>query len=263
MLLKLILIFAYILKNIKGIEEFSEPKTYMNDFITVKENISFTIRPLYSGSIAYFDSFDKNCLVYANNERIDGKFYQISTNKDYIISVKLFNPESACVLQRYFSYNSITINIKGNSINYLYFKRDTYYTMNFTSNTIDRIFTLSKKTPNVRVTIDTCELNSKNSFCKISKEIKGLKYFIAKEGDAFIEIINLIDDEYEILDKQYYDLYKIKSKNTILTIPYTQKNIKIRLGSTQPFKFSFSDGFNNDKNYYYSSINNINAITFF
>ena len=257
MLLKLILIFVYILNNIKGIEEISEPKSYLNDFMTITENFSFTIRTIYE-SIAYFDSFDKNCLVYANNIRIDGQFYQIYPNKEYIISVKLFNPESACILQRYLSFDSININIKDKSINYIYFKRDKYYTMNFTSNTIDRIFTLSKKTPNVKVTIGSCELNSINFFCKISKDVKEIKYFISSLGNAFIEIINVIDDEYEILDKQYYDLYKIKSKNTILTIPYTQKNIKIRLGSTQPFKFSFSDGFNNDKNYYYSSINNIN-----
>ena len=124
--------------------------------------------------------------------------------------------------------------------------------MNFTSNTIDRIFTLSKITPNVKVTIGTCELNSKNYFCKISKNEKGIKYFISNEGDAFIEIINFIDDEHEILDKENYNNYEIKSKNSILTIPYTQKNIKIQLQSTQPFKFSFSNGFNIDKNYYYS-----------
>ena len=105
--------------------------------------------------------------------------------------------------------------------------------------------------------------NRRKLFCKISKEYKGLKYLITHQSDAFIEIINFIDDEYEILDKQYYDLYKIKSKNSILTIPYTQKNIKIQLGSSQPFKFSFSDGFNTDKTYHYSSINNINTITFF
>ena len=130
--------------------------------------------------------------------------------------------------------------------------------MNFTSNTIDRIFTLSKITHNVKVTIGTCELNSKNYFCKISKNGKGIKYFISNEGDAFIEIINFIDDEHEILDKENYNNYEIKSKNSILTIPYTQKNIKIQLQSTQPFKFSFSNGFNIDKNYHYSSINNVN-----
>ena len=95
MLLKLILIFVYILNNIKGIEEISEPKSYLNDFMTITENFSFTIRTTIYESIAYFDSFDKNCLVYANNIRIDGQFYQIYPNKDYIISVKLFNPESA------------------------------------------------------------------------------------------------------------------------------------------------------------------------
>ena len=257
MSLKLILIFTYILNIIKGIEEFSEKKSYLNDFITITENFSFTIRTIYN-SIAYFDSFDKNCLIYTNNERIDGKFYEINPNKDYIISVKLFNPDSASVLRRYLSYNSININIKDKSINYLYFKKQTYYTMNFTSNTIDRIFTLSKITPNVKVTIGTCELNSKNYFCKISKNEKGIKYFISNGGDAFIEIINFIDDEHEILDKENYNNYEIKSKNSILTIPYTQKNIKIQLQSTQPFKFSFSNGFNIDKNYHYSSINNVN-----
>ena len=53
-------------------------------------------------------------------------------------------------------------------------------------------------------------------------------------------------------------MMNMKSKNSILTIPYTQKNIKIQLQSTQPFKFSFSNGFNIDKNYHYSSINNVN-----
>ena len=74
----------------------------------------------------------------------------------------------------------------------------------------------------------------------------------------FYKIINFIDDEHEILDKENYNNYEIKSKNSILTIPYTQKNIKIQLQSTQPFKFSFSNGFNIDKNYHYSSINNVN-----
>ena len=88
MSLKLILIFTYILNIIKGIEEFSEKNSYLNDFITITENFSFTIRTIYN-SIAYFDSFDKNCLIYTNNERIDGKFYEINPNKDYIISLKL------------------------------------------------------------------------------------------------------------------------------------------------------------------------------
>lgn len=121
MLLKINLIFAFILNIVKGIEEFSEPKSYLNDFMTITENFSFTIRTIYN-SIAYFDSYDKNCLVYANDIRIDGQFYEIYPNEDYVISVKLFNPESASVLQRYLFYDSTLININDKSINYLFLK---------------------------------------------------------------------------------------------------------------------------------------------
>ena len=49
-----------------------------------------------------FDSIDKNCLVYINNERIDGLFYKITSSEDHIISVKLFNRGSACILKSFF-----------------------------------------------------------------------------------------------------------------------------------------------------------------
>ena len=120
---KLILIFAFIFGIIKGIEEFSEALTELNDFITVTENIEFSIKTIYNEAVAYFDSVDKNCLVYTNNERIDGRFYRLTTTKDYIISVKLFNPGSVCILKRYLSHLPQNIYLKGNSTNFLYFKQ--------------------------------------------------------------------------------------------------------------------------------------------
>ena len=278
MSLKIFLILAFILENIEGIEEeISETFSELNDFITVTENINFKIRAKYD-SIAYFDSIDKNCLVYTNNERIDGQFYDISPIKDYTISVKLYNPKETCILKRYFSNVPQNIYLKGNSTNFLYFKSHTYYTMNFEENTVDRIFTLSPKTSNtnLKVTIGSCILNNQNFFCKIGKDVKNRKYFISEGGDAFLEIINVVtDDSKEILDQQNYKNYELNSKISILTIPYTQKIIKIQIQSSQQFKFSFSNGYTNDKNiYYYSNSNNnidstknndkyVNSITFY
>ena len=258
--LKIFLLLSFIFENIKGIEEeISEPFSELNDFITVNKNIKFNIRAKYD-SIAYFDSIDKNCLVYTNNERIDGEFYKISPIKDYTILVKLYNPGAACILKRYFSNVPQSIYLKGNSTNFLYFKSHTYYTMYFQENTVDRIFTLSPKTSNtnLKVTIGSCKLNNINSFCKIRKDMKDTKYFISEGGDAFLEIINVVtDDNYEILDQQNYNNYELNSKISILNIPYTQKIIKIQIESSQQFKFSFSNGYIYDKNiYYYSNCNN-------
>ena len=119
MILKIILILTFIFNSIKGIEEVSETLSELNDFITISKNIEFTIRTTFE-SIAFFDSIDKNCLVYIKDERIDGQFYSISSNKDYKISVKLYNQESTSVLQRYLSNFTRIINIQDNSINYLY-----------------------------------------------------------------------------------------------------------------------------------------------
>ena len=259
MSLKIFLILVLIFENIRGIEEeTSEPFSELNDFITVNKNIQFNIRAIYY-SISYFDSIDKNCLVYANNERIDGQFYKISPNKNLTILVKLYNPDSACVLKRYFSKVPQQIYLKGNSTNFLYLKSQTYYTIHFEENTVDRIFTLSPKTSNtnLKVTIDWCRLNNKNFFCKIDKDMKTTKYFISEGGDAFLEIINVVtDDNYEILDKLNYNNYELNSKISILTIPYTQKIIKIQIQSSEQFKFSFSNGYTNDKNIYYYPYSN-------
>ena len=258
---KIFLILAFIFGNIKGIEEFSEALTELNDFITVTENLEFTIRTPYTTSIAYFDSIDKNCLVYTNNERIDGLFYKITSSEDHIISVKLFNRGSACILKRYFSHLPQSIYLKGNSTNFLYFKDSTYYTMYFEDNTVDRIFTLSPKTSNtnLQVTIGSCTLNNKNFYCKIEKNMKDRKYFISHGGDAFLEIINgKIDDNCEILNQEHYTNYELNSKLSILTIPYTQKTIQIQIQSSQLFKFSFANGYTDDKNYYYYLNSNIN-----
>ena len=258
MSLRIFLFFALIFDNIKGIEEFSEAKSKLNDFITINENINFTINTEYS-SIAYFDSIDKNCLVFIKEERIDGQFYSIPPGIDYIISVKLYNPELTCVLQRYLSSSSQIVRIEDNSINHLYLRKEVYYTVYFENNNIDRIFTLSKKNIDVQVSIGACQLNYRNFYCKIDKEDKRNRLFISKVNDAFIEIINVIqDDDYQILDKEYYELYDLESKNTILTIPYTQKNIEIELMSFEPFKFSFANGFNNNNKFYYNSISNAN-----
>ena len=48
---KIFLILAFIFGNIKGIEEFSEALTELNDFITVTENLEFTITLYYINSI--------------------------------------------------------------------------------------------------------------------------------------------------------------------------------------------------------------------
>ena len=199
-------------------------------------------------------------MVFTQDERIDGQFYKLSLLKQYNISVKIFFQDSSCVLQRYVSplSNSKTIDIRDNSTNYFYLPSHTSFTFNFKNNNIDRIIALSKKTSNIRVTVGSCELSNKNFYCKIEKGFKGSKYLMAENGDAFIELINVINNDYQILNRSFYNNYELQSKNSILVIPYTQKTIEIQIKSVKPFNFSFSNGFTNDQNYCYNSISNTN-----
>ena len=81
MIWQMILILAFLLNNIKGIEEI-QYISELNEFQTISQIQTFYVKTEIE-SIAYFDSIDKRCLVYdQDNKRIDGLFYKISPNKD-------------------------------------------------------------------------------------------------------------------------------------------------------------------------------------
>ena len=262
MIRNIIVVISLILVKINGIEDISNPITELNDFQTISENKEFYIRTNVL-SIAYFDSYDSNCMVYANNERIDGKFYEISSGQNYLISIKLYFNKSTCIVKRFLSdYYKEEYNIKGNSINYIFLRRSAYIYLDFSNNDDDVIISLSRKTLDANIAVsyygDGNKLNGKNLYLKIDKTFKERILLFSEVSDAFLELLfPLKDNNYEILNKSDYIDYQLTYKNTFFVIPYTQKEIKIQIKSDKPYQYSFSSGYSNNKNFYFDSISNV------
>ena len=262
----MILILAFLLYTIKGIEEI-QYISELNEFQTISQIQTFYVKTEIE-SIAYFDSIDKRCLVYdQDNKRIDGLFYKISPNKDYKISTSFYNSEKPSIFIRYLfplDLSNQEINIKDNSISYLYLIKNKIFTLNFESNSFKRMITLSQKTLDSKIIInknnEKFELNKDNLYYTIEKDFKGKLTLETNENFAFIQFLIGLEENknYEKLSQTSYINHEIKYKTTILVIPYTQKEIEIQLSSSDPFKFSFSNGFSSNNDYYYNSISNIN-----
>lgn len=124
------------------------------------------------------------------------------------------------------------------------------------------MITLSQKTLDAKITITRdgvkYELSRNNLYYKIDTNFKGKLTLETNENDAFVHFLYGFEenDEYEILFQTSYNNYQIIKKASMLILPYTQKEIEIQLSSSKPFKFSFSNGYSNDNNYYYISPSN-------
>ena len=261
-LLYIIFILSFIFINIKGIQV-SNPISELNDFQTISENQEFYIKTNIM-SIAYFDSYDSNCMVFANNERIDGKFYEIMSGQSYLISIKLYFNKSTCIVKRFLSdYYKDEFDIRDNSINYIFLRRSSYIYLNFANNNNDVLISLSRKTLDANVAVsyygDGNILNKKNLYLKVDKTFKERILLFSETNDAFLELLFPIkDNDYEILNKSDYYDYQLKYKTTLFIIPYTQKEIRIQIKSNKPYLYSFSNGYSNNKDFYFDSVSNTN-----
>ena len=186
----LLIIFLFIIK-INTLENFSDDfkdslATYekLNHFETIIQNQNFIINASLK-SIVYFDSFDKNTVVFISSnyddfvshkyERINGKFYEIEANKTYYISAFLYVFPS--VLKKYvyplnLDESEININDDIEEINYLYLAKNKSFTLNFSNNKIKKMIKLSHKTLNSKIKIiidgkEEAELNENALYYQI------------------------------------------------------------------------------------------------
>ena len=238
----------------------------LNTFEMISKSQSFKIKTNET-SIAYFDSFDGNSIVYItkdkdsffnqNDERITGKFFPIEPNVEYYVRNNLYDAAYLSNFKKYLypvDLANQNISIFGEKINYLYLKKDNSYILDFKDNTIKKVIKLSRKTPNSKVIVKNKE--KKNELSKDSLYYLLEDYFIGKlelqvtEDDAFIEFLSNEGDN-DVLKDVEKNGHEIKNKTTLIKIDKTQKDFLIQLNSDKPFKYSFSYGFSNNEKYYY------------
>ena len=107
----------------------------MNDFEIVSGNkINFIIETKEK-SMAFFDSLDKNTLVYISenyetfksqkDERITGKLYEIEPNKKYYIRNVVHNNQSVLVKYLYpYEFGNDVIDMSKTNLNFLFLKQN-------------------------------------------------------------------------------------------------------------------------------------------
>ena len=239
----------------------------LNSFEIISESQSFIIKTI-EPSIAYFDSFDGNSIVYIttdkekfNNqtdERITGKFYPIEPNIEYYVRNNLYDSFNTSTFKKYLypiELSSKNISIVGNNINFLYLKKNESYHLDFKNNTIKKMIKLSRKTLNSKVIIinknTENKLNNESLYYQLEDDFKDELKLIVEENDAFIEFLSN-EGDFDILKDVKLNNYEIKKNTTIIKIDKTQKDFIVQLNSDKSFKYSFSYGFSNNENYYYS-----------
>ena len=270
----MIILLLFFFVNIIKTAEDLDLKTYekLNTFEMIKENQNFIIK-VTEPSIAYFDSFDKNSITYISknktefinqiDEKITGKFYLIDPNIEYYVRNILYFSNYTSTFKKYLypldiSKEEIKIN---NDINFLYFKENINYILNFEENTVKKIIKLSRKTLNSKIIItkkneesgkveEEVELNENVLYYKLEEGFKKKLYLTIKENKAFIEFLSN-EGEYEILEEESKTNYEITKNTTIIKIENNQEDFLIELESDNPFNYSFSYGFTNEINYYY------------
>ena len=240
----------------------------LNHFETISFKQDFIINTS-SKSIAYFDSLDKNTIIYisknyddyasSKDERITGKFYEIEPNINYYIRTFVYTFYS--VFKKYvypleLDKSEININDDIEEINYLYLEKNKSYTLNFEDNKIKKMIKLSHKTlkSKVKIIIDESQISelSENSlYYQIQENFKGKIILLVEENDAFIEFLSDIGDYKVLTDISYEN--EVDSNIILIKIPKTQKIFELSLTSDNPFKFSLSYGFSILTNYYYYS----------
>lgn len=252
-----------------------ELKTYseLNCMETIDASKKFIIETS-EASIAYFDSYDKNSVIYISNnldsfnnekdERINGKFYRIEPNTKYYIRNSLYFKDQPSVFKKYvfpLNLEGKALDISGNKINFLYLEKDKTYTLDFQNNSIQKIIKLSRKTLDSKVVVKTekeeTELNQDLLYYKINEEFTGSLTLEIKENDAFLEFLSSVKNDEDIEIKKNEGNNKIKKNKINIVFDYTQEDFFISLFSDKPFKYSFSYGFSKDENYFYDSDSNV------
>ena len=241
----------------------------LNTFKMIEQNESFIIKTNVT-SKAYFDSFDKNSIIYISksyedfksekDQKITGKFLTIEADTTYYIRNYLYNTNYSSVFKTYLyplEFDKNEINIKEQ--NFLYLEKNKRYTLNFGENEIKKMIKLSRKTLNSTIKIikeneeETKELNENNLYYKIEDSNKLILEI--EDNDSFIEFLSDTGD-YEIVDDLEKLNFEIDKNILIIKIPKNPKNFDIEIKSDKEFSYSFSYGFSNLQNYYYSSNSN-------
>ena len=266
--IKVLILALIVLNSVKGEDEPSlESYNKLNTFEMISQDQSFKIKTT-EPSIAYFDSFDGNSIVYITtkqedfkaqtDERITGKFYHIDANVEYYVRNHLYHSFFTSTFKKYLYPADLSINkisIVEENINYLYLQKENTYKLDFKDNAIKRMIKLSRKTPNSIVTVTNQEeknqLTNETLYYKLEDDFTGELELKVEEDDAFIEFLSN-EGEYEVLKDVEKMGLEIKNKATLIKIDKTQKDFIIQLNSDKPFNYSFSYGFSGDENYYYS-----------
>ena len=253
-----------------------ELKTYseLNCMETIDTTQKFIIE-VNESSMAYFDSYDKNSIIYISNdidsfnnekdERINGKFSRIEPNKKYYIRNNLYFKDNPSVFEKYvfpLNLENKVLDISGNKINFLYLEKDKTYTLDFQDNSIQKIIKLSRKTLNSKVVIKTAEeeaeLNEDVLYFKLNEEFTGSLTIEIKENDAFLKFLSSIKNDNDIETKKNEGYSNMQKNKMNILLKYTQEDFYLKLSSDKPFKYSFSYGFSKYEEYYYDSESNIN-----
>ena len=124
----------------------------LNTFKMIEQNESFIIKT-NATSKAYFDSFDRNSIIYISknyedfktekDQKITGKFLTIEANTTYYIRNYLYNTEYPSVFKTYLyplELDKNEINIKDQ--NFLYLEKNKRYILNFGENEIKKMIKL-------------------------------------------------------------------------------------------------------------------------
>ena len=262
MKIRILILSLIVLNSVKGQDKQSLVSyDKLNTFEMISESQSFKINTS-KPSIAYFDSFDGNSIVYITKdknkflnqteERITGKFYPIEPNVEYYVRNNLYDTLYTSTFKKYLYPIDLTnrnISIVGEEINYLYLKKDKFYILDFKNNTIKKMIKLSRKTQNSKVMVidneNKKELNKNSLYYLLEDNFNGELKLQVTENDAFIEFLSN-DGDNDVLKDIGINGHEIKKKTTLIKIDNTQKDFLIQLNSDKPFKYSFSYGFSNN-----------------
>ena len=246
------LLFLFIIVHIKAKEEsnesyssikLSDSLTFsdLNNFKTISGPDDFFIMAK-SKSMAYFDSIDKNSIIYIsrNNdislgEKITGKFYIIEAYAFYHISIKLYNNSEPSVLKRYV-FPLVKIDIENaDKLNFIYLQKNKVYRLGFNYRSNKIIMKLSRKTIDSTVIINKDNIETrlnKNSLYYTIEKYNGKISLEIKESDAFIEFYFYNDNKnYNLFTSISLNDYKLINDISIIELNYTQKIFKLKLES--------------------------------
>ena len=267
----LITIILIILTSIQRAEEpLLKSFDKLNNIEIIDKNESFIINTSKS-SIAFFDSFDRNSVIYMStdkdkfltkkDQRITGEFIQIEPNVIYYIRIYLLSKDSVYYTSNIKKYlypidiDQQNIIIKGTDINFLYLQKDKIYTLDFKENEISkRLIKLSRKTLDAEILINNeSKLNNESFYYQLPDNFKGELKLEIKGNNAFIEFFSSQED-YDKLTNESLNNYKLIKEKNVIIINKTQKDFHLKISSDKNFIYSFSYDFSNNQDYFYNNI---------